>query len=132
MLAPCACVMLCPRRPARTATPNTPIYTHLPISPHLTACRTLTFTVFDMSGAGRYRTLWEQYYREAEAVIYVIDSADKLRLWVGVGGWLCPMWLGLHGRCMRNPALRCAAVFAAMKTSLHAMVASNACGTWLP
>lgn len=41
---------------------------------------TLTFTVFDMSGAGRYRTLWEQYYREAEAVIYVIDSADKLRL----------------------------------------------------
>lgn len=40
----------------------------------------LTFTVFDMSGHGRYRVLWEQYYREAEAVIYVIDSADRLRL----------------------------------------------------
>lgn len=40
----------------------------------------LVFTVFDMSGAGRYRTLWEQYYREAQAVIFVIDCADKLRL----------------------------------------------------
>jgi ADP-ribosylation factor-like protein 6 len=36
--------------------------------------------VFDMSGAGRYRVLWEQYYQEADAVIFVIDSADKLRL----------------------------------------------------
>lgn len=44
------------------------------------ACRALTFTVFDMSGAGRYRTLWEQYYAEAEAIIFVIDAADKLRL----------------------------------------------------
>ncbi|GMH33963.1 hypothetical protein BSKO_01797 [Bryopsis sp. KO-2023] len=40
----------------------------------------LNFTVFDMSGAGRYRNLWEQYYREAEAVIFVVDSADKIRL----------------------------------------------------
>ncbi len=43
-------------------------------------CRGLNFTVFDMSGAGRYRVLWEQYYREAQAIIFVIDSADKLRL----------------------------------------------------
>mmetsp|Transcript_19204 Transcript_19204/g.41468 ORF Transcript_19204/g.41468 Transcript_19204/m.41468 type:complete len:182 (-) Transcript_19204:442-987(-) len=40
----------------------------------------LTFTVFDMSGAGRYRSLWEEHYREAEAVVFVIDSADKFRL----------------------------------------------------
>eukprot|EP00798_Chlamydomonas_sp_ICE-L_P027196 gene27197-2444_t len=40
----------------------------------------LTFTVFDMSGASRYRTLWEQYYAEAKAVVFVIDSADKFRL----------------------------------------------------
>eukprot|EP00201_Polytomella_parva_P021940 CAMPEP_0175046120 /NCGR_PEP_ID=MMETSP0052_2-20121109/4844_1 /TAXON_ID=51329 ORGANISM="Polytomella parva, Strain SAG 63-3" /NCGR_SAMPLE_ID=MMETSP0052_2 /ASSEMBLY_ACC=CAM_ASM_000194 /LENGTH=174 /DNA_ID=CAMNT_0016309811 /DNA_START=102 /DNA_END=626 /DNA_ORIENTATION=+ len=39
----------------------------------------LTFQVFDMSGAGRYRSLWEEYYREAEAVIFVIDSGDKIR-----------------------------------------------------
>lgn len=42
--------------------------------------RGLKFTAFDMSGAGRYRVLWEQYYPEAHAVIFVIDSADKLRL----------------------------------------------------
>ena len=39
-----------------------------------------SFTVFDMSGAGRYRNLWTQYYRDAEAVIFVVDTADKLRL----------------------------------------------------
>ena len=33
-----------------------------------------------MSGQGRYRSLWEQYYREAEAVIFVIDSSDKIRI----------------------------------------------------
>lgn len=42
----------------------------------------LSFTVFDMSGAGRYRNLWEQHYREARAIIFVVDSADKLRLCV--------------------------------------------------
>lgn len=39
----------------------------------------IIFTVFDMSGQGRYRSLWEQYYRDAEAVIFVVDSSDKLR-----------------------------------------------------
>jgi len=40
----------------------------------------LQFTVFDMSGARKYRTLWESYYKDAEAVIFVIDSADELRM----------------------------------------------------
>ena len=42
----------------------------------------LSFTVFDMSGAGRYRNLWECYYDDAEAVIFVIDTSDKLRICV--------------------------------------------------
>mmetsp|Transcript_29310 Transcript_29310/g.40509 ORF Transcript_29310/g.40509 Transcript_29310/m.40509 type:complete len:187 (+) Transcript_29310:298-858(+) len=42
----------------------------------------LCFTVFDMSGAGRYRNLWEQYYKECNAIIYVIDTSDKLRMCV--------------------------------------------------
>eukprot|EP00191_Tetraselmis_sp_GSL018_P010928 CAMPEP_0177598160 /NCGR_PEP_ID=MMETSP0419_2-20121207/12164_1 /TAXON_ID=582737 /ORGANISM="Tetraselmis sp., Strain GSL018" /LENGTH=165 /DNA_ID=CAMNT_0019090513 /DNA_START=543 /DNA_END=1037 /DNA_ORIENTATION=+ len=42
----------------------------------------VNFTVFDMSGAGRYRNLWEKYYRDAEAVIFVVDSADKIRMCV--------------------------------------------------
>lgn len=38
------------------------------------------FQVFDMSGAGRYRSLWEQYYKDTQAIMFVIDSGDKLRL----------------------------------------------------
>ncbi|XP_067852829.1 ADP-ribosylation factor-like protein 6 [Heptranchias perlo] len=40
----------------------------------------LTFIVFDMSGQGRYRNLWEYYYEDAHAIIFVIDSGDKLRI----------------------------------------------------
>ncbi|MBN3320533.1 ARL6 protein, partial [Atractosteus spatula] len=40
----------------------------------------LSFTVFDMSGQGRYRNLWEHYYKEGQAIIFVIDSSDKLRM----------------------------------------------------
>ena len=38
------------------------------------------FTAFDMSGQGRYRSLWEHYYHDSEGVIFVVDSSDKLRL----------------------------------------------------
>lgn len=69
------------------------------------AC-SLSFTVFDMSGQSRYRNLWEHYFkykpdqsltehhiqgsawtvtppvplRESHAVIFVVDSSDKLRM----------------------------------------------------
>uniref|UniRef100_A0A7S3JF89 ADP-ribosylation factor-like protein 6 n=1 Tax=Euplotes harpa TaxID=151035 RepID=A0A7S3JF89_9SPIT len=33
-----------------------------------------------MSGQGVYRSLWPEYYQEAQGVIFVIDSADKLRV----------------------------------------------------
>ena len=39
----------------------------------------LTCTVFDMSGQGRYRNLWEHYYVEAHGVIFVVDTSDKMR-----------------------------------------------------
>jgi len=42
----------------------------------------INFTVYDMSGQGRYRNLWEHYYQEAQAIIYVIDSADTVRMCV--------------------------------------------------
>jgi len=42
----------------------------------------LTFTVFDMSGQGRYRNLWEHYYKEVGGIIFCIDSTDKLRMCV--------------------------------------------------
>lgn len=40
----------------------------------------LNFTTFDMSGQGRYRNLWEHYYKEADAIIFVIDSSDRIRI----------------------------------------------------
>ena len=40
----------------------------------------LEFTVWDFSGQGRYRNMWEMYYKDAQAVIFVIDSADRLRM----------------------------------------------------
>ena len=42
--------------------------------------KSLSFTAFDMSGQGRYRNLWEHYYRECHGIIFVIDSNDKLRM----------------------------------------------------
>ena len=42
----------------------------------------LSFTVFDMSGAGRYRNLWEHYYKEVAGIIFCIDSTDDLRMCV--------------------------------------------------
>ena len=40
----------------------------------------LKFNSFDMSGQGRYRTLWEHYYKDCNGIIFVIDSSDKLRM----------------------------------------------------
>lgn len=42
----------------------------------------LNFTCFDMSGQSKYRSLWEQYYSDVQAVIWVIDSTDKIRMCV--------------------------------------------------
>ena len=37
-------------------------------------------TCFDMSGQGKYRNLWEDYYKQVNAIIFVVDASDKLRL----------------------------------------------------
>ncbi len=42
--------------------------------------KTINFTTFDMSGQGRYRNLWEHYYKAADAIIFVIDSTDRVRM----------------------------------------------------
>ena len=42
----------------------------------------IAFTMFDMSGASTHRDLWTAYYGEADAVIYVVDCKDKLRICV--------------------------------------------------
>ena len=40
----------------------------------------LNFNAYDMSGHGRYRNLWEHYYKEVDAIMFVIDSSDRMRL----------------------------------------------------
>ncbi|CAG0899108.1 unnamed protein product [Darwinula stevensoni] len=42
--------------------------------------KNVVFSAWDMSGQSRYRNLWEQYYRDCQGIIFVIDSADSLRL----------------------------------------------------
>jgi ADP-ribosylation factor-like protein 6 len=40
----------------------------------------LDFKCFDMSGQGKYRSLWETYYKDTQAIIWVIDSTDHFRM----------------------------------------------------
>lgn len=40
----------------------------------------LSFTVFDMSGQGKFRNLWESFYADVNGIIFVIDGADRVRM----------------------------------------------------
>lgn len=40
----------------------------------------IAFTVQDMSGARQYRSLWKENIDSTDGVLFVIDSADSLRL----------------------------------------------------
>ena len=40
----------------------------------------IKFTVYDMSGQSKYRDLWQQFYDQSEAILFVIDSADTFRM----------------------------------------------------
>ena len=42
----------------------------------------IDFTVFDMSGQGRYRNLWEHYYKDVAGIMFCIDSTDAIRMCV--------------------------------------------------
>ncbi|KAH3761015.1 ADP-ribosylation factor family [Pelomyxa schiedti] len=42
----------------------------------------VNFTVFDMGGAARYRSMWSHYYESSSAIVFVVDSTDRLRLCV--------------------------------------------------
>lgn len=42
----------------------------------------IMFTTFDMSGQSKYRGLWETYYGNVEAIVFVVDASDKIRMCV--------------------------------------------------
>ncbi|XP_048484208.1 ADP-ribosylation factor-like protein 6 [Plutella xylostella] len=40
----------------------------------------VSFSALEVGGGRRHRALWERHYRAADALIYVVDAADPLRL----------------------------------------------------
>eukprot|EP00565_Helicotheca_tamesis_P005305 CAMPEP_0185733244 /NCGR_PEP_ID=MMETSP1171-20130828/18914_1 /TAXON_ID=374046 /ORGANISM="Helicotheca tamensis, Strain CCMP826" /LENGTH=151 /DNA_ID=CAMNT_0028402919 /DNA_START=126 /DNA_END=578 /DNA_ORIENTATION=- len=42
--------------------------------------KNVTFTIWDVGGQERIRKLWDYYYRDAEAIIFVVDSNDVDRI----------------------------------------------------
>ena len=40
----------------------------------------LKITVFDMSGQGRYRSLWQHFDGETDGIIFVLDVTDRERI----------------------------------------------------
>jgi len=40
----------------------------------------VSFTVWDVGGQDKIRPLWRHYYENTQGVLYVVDSADRLRL----------------------------------------------------
>jgi len=36
-------------------------------------------TVMDMSGQSKYRELWDSYYTDVQAVVFVVDASDRKR-----------------------------------------------------
>ncbi|CAD5216603.1 unnamed protein product [Bursaphelenchus okinawaensis] len=40
----------------------------------------IAFTAYDMSGQSKYRNLWETQFKACNAIIFVVDSSDKLRM----------------------------------------------------
>jgi ADP-ribosylation factor protein 1 len=41
----------------------------------------LTFSMFDIGGQATFRKMWHHYFENCNAVVFVIDSLDKDRLW---------------------------------------------------
>ena len=44
------------------------------------AYRNLEMTIWDVGGQDKIRPLWKHYFEHTDAVIWIVDSADKERL----------------------------------------------------
>ena len=40
----------------------------------------ISFTVWDVGGQTKIRPLWQHYFQDTDAIIYVVDSADRERV----------------------------------------------------
>ncbi|KAG6849918.1 hypothetical protein H0H93_003786 [Arthromyces matolae] len=39
--------------------------------------KNISFTVWDVGGQGRVRAIWRHYYRDTNAIIFVVDSSER-------------------------------------------------------
>ncbi|XP_001630202.2 ADP-ribosylation factor [Nematostella vectensis] len=46
----------------------------------ISPCKNITFSVWDIGGQDKIRRLWRHYFQGAEGIIFVVDSADKERI----------------------------------------------------
>eukprot|EP00930_Biecheleria_cincta_P069471 TRINITY_DN5720_c0_g1_i1.p1 TRINITY_DN5720_c0_g1~~TRINITY_DN5720_c0_g1_i1.p1 ORF type:complete len:174 (-),score=40.09 TRINITY_DN5720_c0_g1_i1:42-563(-) len=42
--------------------------------------KNIVFTVWDLGGQNRTRQIWQHYYQNTDALIFVIDSSDRARI----------------------------------------------------
>jgi ADP-ribosylation factor-like protein 6 len=47
---------------------------------HATSSRPVSFV--HVSSQGKYRAVWEEFYTEVNAVMFVLDASDKMRICV--------------------------------------------------
>ena len=69
-------------KPKKAAGPNAEITPTVGFQVEEFKKNNINFTVYDMSGQSRYRSLWEHYYTDVQAIIFVLDSTDRLRICV--------------------------------------------------
>lgn len=51
--------------------------------------KNLKFQVWDLGGQSNIRPFWRCYYSDTDAIIYVVDSADKDRIGISKDELLC-------------------------------------------
>ena len=81
--------------------------------------------VWDIGGQKHIRPYWKNYYQNTDALVYMVDSADK-RCAHPYAAWRS----GSHGHCCTRPALRqpCTLSFDPLRTNLstHPLASSHA------
>jgi len=83
----------------------------------------LNFTVFDMSGQGKYRNMWETVFSDVSGVIFVLDGADRLRMALALNE--------LEGLLGHKELKGCPILFFANKKDLPGFLSASECSELL-
>lgn len=72
----------------------------LQFRPSSGSAKGLTFTIWDIGGQEKLRPLWRTYIRQADAVVFVVDSSDHERLKMLI--WLSTTLLKFTDYILKN------------------------------